>query len=385
MAKKSFTRHRRQFLSNSLKVVAGVTVSAALPRASAQGLGLASPLPSGFHEIKRALGETSMLIAKPAELGSQLFAGVPKPLRSSALQLQSLLDDIKPACRLSITVDELRSSITYLKSLDCKFVIEQVAASETLYAQLSPRRRQELTAHARVRVYLAKSAADARRVARLETEAHDYYALGLALGYPVCCVEAAAKQDQPHLDEEHGVFRQANLNAAAVRASSKADFRCNQFLAESDLEGIGPLSAIAHYPCTLNCRETAAMGQIALESSARKWPIWTVTLCELLRAPVLYWSDDSWPPEYWDEYSGLALLQAREVGRGEWRSLLPATLLGSASTPAGTLPESIVRVKAVQDWILFEDATGKTLCHSLRKSGHPWMIDWRSGKVEKIA
>jgi len=326
-----------------------------------------------------------MLAARPAELGSQLFAAIPRPLRSSALQIQSLLDGIKPACRLSMTAEELRASISYLKSLDCRFVIEQVVVSETLYAQLSPRRRQQLTAKARVRVYLAKSAADARRVAKLESADPDYYALGLALGYPVCCVEAAAKQDLPHIDEEHGIFRQANLNAAAVRASSTADFRCNQFLAESDLEGVGPVSVIAHYPCTLGCRETAAMGHAALESSARAWPIWTITLCELLRAPVLYWSDDSWPPEYWDEYSGLALLEAREVGPGEWRSILPARLLGSALTPAGTVPSFVVRVKTVGDGILFENATGDTVNHSFEQCGRPWIIDWRSGRVEKFA
>lgn len=325
-----------------------------------------------------------MLSANPTALGSQVFAEIPKPLRSSALQIRSLLEGIKPACRLSITAEELRASISYLKSLDCHFVIEQVAVSETLYAQLSPKRRKELTTQPRVRIYIAKSAADARRVAKLESSHADYYGLGLALGYPVCCVEAAMKHDRPHLDEEYGVFRQANLNAAAVRVSSTSDFRCNQFLAESDLEGFGPVSAVAHYPCKLGCAETAAMGQAALECSAKAWPIWTITLCELLRAPVLYWSDDSWAPEYWDEYSGLALLEAQEVGRGEWRSILPAKLLGSASTPAGTVPNSVVRIKAVGDWIIFENTTGETVSHSFEKSGRPWIIDWRSGRIEQF-
>lgn len=384
MSQERFSPVRRKFLVNLTRLATGVALSSLIgEQAQAAQWFL---IGGGRADVPPAAppGGISMLATSPAELGAQFFAGMPRPLRSSALQLQGLLSGIKPACRLSLNLEEFRESVSYLNGLGCACVVEEAPSTETSYAQMSPKRRRSFSSKPRVRVYLAKTAADARRLAAMEADDGDYRALGLALGYPVCCVEGAVRQDRTYYDGTSGAWRQVNLNAAAVRASTAADFRCNQFLVESDLYSAAPLSAIAHYPCRLDCPESAAIAQAALECSARTWPVWTVALCELLRSPVLYWSDESWPADYWDEYCGLALVEARRVGRSEWDSRLPAMLLGSERTPSGPLPSSATRVLAAKGYILFEGAGGEVVSHRVEGSGSPWLIDWRSGRVERF-
>ena len=385
MPEDGFRPMRRKFLSDSAMVLAGVALSSIAPpglRAAGllagDGARAGRPLPGGLPK------GGSMLAARPDELGRSIFADVPQALRAAALQLRSLFAGIKPACRLSLTTDELRECLPYLESSGCAIAIGESPSRPVAFAQMSPQRRQEVSARPRVRVYLAKTTADAARLAKLESGPVDYHAVGLALGYPTCCVEAATQNDQLSFDEASGTWRQTNLNVTAVQASTAADFRCNQFLVESELYNSAPLSAVAHYPCRLDCSETVAVAQSVLECCARTWPVWTVSLCELLRAPVLYWPDTSWPSEHWDEYCGLALPGAREVRPGEWHSHLPSVRLGSDATPAGKIPESVVRVQAVMGQVLLQDAEGVTARHSFEKAGRPWIIDWRAGTVRRL-
>lgn len=387
MSKKSFNHPRRKFLANSTKVLAGAALTSFWPgplrvaQALVTGDVAQGRSPVG-HYSSRGI---SMLTVKAVELGSQLFAQIPRALRSDALQIECLLAGVKPACRLSLTVQALQSSIDYLKSLNCSFVIEQVRQSEQAYAHMSPQRRETFRAQSRVRVYLARSAADARALAKLESDKFDYRAIGLALGYPKCCVEAAVKKDQTYFDEEQQVWRQTNLNSVAVRASTAADFRCNSFLLESDIQAAGPASAIAHYPCKLDCPESIALAQSTLERCARTWPIWAITLCELMRSPVLYWHDDAWPAEYWDEYCGLALIGADQHGAQEWSSALPAVLLGTDGTPSGRLPKDVVGIKVAKDQLLLRRINGDVVRLSLKENGYPSIIDWQKGTVKELA
>jgi hypothetical protein len=380
----SINKRRRKFLLDATKVMAAASVSALLPSELRAAAG-----PRHSSETLRLSSRSprmvSMIAARARELGDQVFTDVPKPLRSSALQIQSTLMGIKPSCRLSLSVNDLQESIGYLKSLSCNFRISQAPVKKASFAQMSPGRRKLFKASQRMRVYLAKTSGDAERLARLETDGRDYRALGLALGYPSCCVEVAEKNDHAYFDEKNQVWRQANLNAVAVRASTAADFRCNQFLVESELYTAGPLSAIAHYPCRLDCAATIAAAQEVLECGAHVWPLWTVTLCELLRAPVVYWSDESWAPEYWDEYCGLALVEASQDGQGRWHSVLSAIPLGAERIPAGPLPESVVGLELIKNNILLRNATGMMTSYPLNETGSPWIIDWTSKRVSNLA
>ena len=382
MSDKGFRRPRRKFLSDSAKLLAGVALTSVAPaELRAAGLLTGGGAGTAHNDLTEVGG---MLAARPEELGQGIFADVPQALRSAAIQLRSLAAGLKPACRLSLTTDELRESLPYLESLGCAMAVGEPPSKAVAFAQMSPQRREEVVTRPRVRVYLAKTEADARRLAKLEGGTVDYHAVGLALGYPACCVEAATRNDQMTFDEESGAWRQANLNVAALDASSAADFRCNQFLVESELYDAAPLSAIAHYPCRLDCTESVAVAQAVLECCARTWPVWTVTLCELLRAPVIYWPDTSWPARYWDEYCGLALVGAREIRPGEWHSRLPSVQLGTDATPAGKIPASVVGVQTSGAGVLLRDAEGEVACHPFEKAGRPWVIDWRAGTVRRL-
>src|SRR3712207_3206339 len=126
------------------------------------------------------------------DVGARVFASWPKALRAFAVQIQCVCEGIKPACLFGMNVDQLGDSLAYLRSLNLSIAVEQYPTRPTSFAQASPAYRAEALAKPRVRVYVAKSATAAKRLAKLEIKERDYRAAGLALGYPVCCVEAAA-------------------------------------------------------------------------------------------------------------------------------------------------------------------------------------------------
>jgi hypothetical protein len=387
MFSNGFDRPRRDFLSTSVKIVATGALSTILPlelpfAQAGVNRDNAWSLPS---DEDRGLRATSRWVAGPAELGAQVFRNIPKPVRAYALQIRCMLAGLKPACRMSLTVEELQESISYLRSLDCALVIEQAPRVQALFSQMSPQHRREAARSTRLRIYLAKSMADAKKLAVLEKSGADYQALGLSLGYPACCVEAAAQHDYIIIDESSQERRQGNLNSMAVRRSVKADFRCNQLLVESDLNGAGPMSAIAHYPCKLDCDESVAIGQSALECCARAWPVWAITMSELLRAPVLYWADDDWPSESWDEYCGLALIGARKKHADGWDSDMPAIHLGAGGTPDGGFPYHVMAGQFVKGQILLQDSKGKVTSQRFEVCGQPWVIDWRANMLQRLS
>lgn len=145
------------------------------------------------------------------------------------------------------------------------------------------------------RVYLARSWLDARNLYWAETKAKDYAGIGLRLGYPVCCVEAAEAVDEMTWDSEAREWRQTNLVAVGIEASTSADFHCNHLLTESAIASCGPVSCIAHYPCRLDCGASSEIGEVALSIASRRRPQWHEVLIPLLKAPVLYWPDTNWP------------------------------------------------------------------------------------------
>jgi hypothetical protein len=232
-----------------------------------------------------------------------------------------------------------------------------------------------------VRVYLARSRSDARDLYRAEVKAKDYADIGLRLGYPVCCVEAAEAADEMTWNSEAQEWRQTNLVAVGIEASTRVDFRCNHLLTESSIASFGPVSCIAHYPCRLDCGASLEIGEVALSIASRRWPRWHEVLIPFLKAPVLYWPDTNWPPDFWQEYAGLALLGATIRDDGTWSSERAALPLGSDDLP---FPSQGIIAGSLQDGIVLVQSPTATLFLSFELLGEPWLISWEAGTVRRL-
>ncbi|HET9766632.1 MAG TPA: hypothetical protein VFS60_07285 [Thermoanaerobaculia bacterium] len=313
------------------------------------------------------------------------FAGVPAPLRPALAEVDAVRRGLKPACRLTLGIDAaLGEALGWLRDAGLAQSLSQPLPEQLGYGPLSTLRRAALLRTPKVRVYLARSAADSRALYRLEAERYDYAAFGLALGYPSCCVEWAAAADRRELEPRSGVWRQTNLTAAGLHASSRLQPACNHLLLESALSTLGPVSAISHYPCRLDCPPSAALGRQVLAMAAERWPIWHAAWIDLLAAPTLYWSDAEWPPELWDEYAGLALIGAHFATPLSWRAAAPALPLGSGLTPAGRLPAGTTWGALAEDGVLLGgDGEWTPIPHAV--AGLPRLLDWAGGSIRSPA
>jgi hypothetical protein len=302
----------------------------------------------------------------------QALGEVPPALRHSALEIESVLAGLKPACRLVVAVRSVADSITYLRVRGLSMRVSLGDMRPSYYAQPTD------ASGPWARIYVARSADMARELERLEAD-NDYEGFGLALGYPRCCVEAASRKDVRYRDERHGTDRRANLNVAALLESRSADFRCNQLLAESWLSDLAPTTPISHFPCRLDCRTSTQIGMVALELCARKWPLWSIQLIGLLRSPALLCSDEAWAPGQWDEYAGLCLPGARPVSARAWSCTAPMFALGAQRTSLASLEGSTLLT--VEPGTPLRSTGSET---TVDLEGEAWLIDWSAGSITAL-
>lgn len=309
------------------------------------------------------------------------FGDIPAPLRSWLLQLHGVIEGQKPTCRLTLLCEELPACLEYLQSLGLEMLIDELSCDALSFGPQSPRLMAELRRLKHVRIYLARSWSDARDLYRAEAKMKDYADIGLRLGYPVCCVEAAEAADERTWNSEAQEWRQTNLVAVGIEASTRADFHCNHLLTESTIASLGPVSCIAHYPCRLDCEASSEIGKAALSIASRRWPLWPEVLIPLLKAPVLYWPDTNWPSDFWQEYAGLALLGATICDDGTWSSERAALPLSSVDLP---FPSQGITTGSLQDGGVLVQSPTATLFISFDLLGKPWLISWEASTVRRL-
>jgi len=313
--------------------------------------------------------------------GARVFAPVPVALRRSLLELEAVRNGCKPAALILLTPSEFAAAMPHLRAYRLS-IVAATPRKPPGYLQVGPGAREQLTAERQIKLCVAPNDRDARRLAECDERA-DYERVGMLLGYPECCVRAAAARDQIRRDDASGVKRQGNLIDAALSASTRLDASCNILLRESALGGHGPASIISHYPCSFDCPRTIALARTYHNVLVDKWPRWADQLGELLRSPILLWPDRSWPPEFWDEMAGVVQLGGsadRAIGRISNGSSLP---LGFGRTPGGALPSGAVDIGISADATAFELADGTRQLISHAAAGPPVLLDWRTGQIKR--
>jgi hypothetical protein len=315
--------------------------------------------------------------------GARVFAPVPVALRRSLLELEAVRTGCKPAALILLAPSEFAAAVPYLRDYRLS-VVAATPRKPPEYLQVGPDAREQLTAESQIKLCVAPNDRDARRLAKYDERA-DYERVGVLLGYPECCVLAAAAHDQIRRDDASGVKRQGNLIDAALSASRRLDASCNILLRESALGGYGPASIISHYPCSFDCARTIALARTYHNVLVDRWPRWARQLGELLRSPVVLWSDRSWPAEFWDEMAAVVQLGG-SVDRGMRRISKGSSLpLGFARTPGGPLPSNAVDIAIGAEATAFQLADGTRQFISHAAAGPPVLLDWRTGRMQRRA
>jgi hypothetical protein len=315
--------------------------------------------------------------------GARVFAPVPVALRRSLLELEAVKNGGKPAALILLTASEFAAAMPHFRAYRLS-IVAATPSKPPGYLQVGPDAREQLTAERQIKLCVAPNDRDARRLAEYDERA-DYERVGMLLGYPECCVLAAAARDQIRRDDASGVERQGNLIDAALAASTHLDVSCNILLRERALCGYGPASIISHYPCSFNCARTVALADTYHHLLVDKWPRWARQLEGLLRSPVLLWSDRSWPSQFWDEMAGVVHLGGSVDRRGQRISNGFSLPLGFGRTPGGSLPSGAVEIDIGVDATSFHlpDGTQQLISHA--SAGPPVLLDWRSGRMQRHA
>lgn len=137
----------------------------------------------------------------------------------------------------------------------------------------------------RVELYIARDAALARRAAALQAEADPTRALaelGVLLGYPACCVEAFASQDDRANNSRNRYASQARTCAPDGSATAPWPWELNNLHSV-----IAPF-----YPCSYRCERALEWARRALHEMARMHPGIAGQLRTVLARPVLYFDHD---------------------------------------------------------------------------------------------
>jgi hypothetical protein len=138
---------------------------------------------------------------------------------------------------------------------------------------------------ARVELYISRDPALARRAAALQTEGDPSAALvelGTLLGYPSCCAEAFARQDDRSNNSRNRYWSRARTLAPDGSALEPWPWELNNLDTM-----IAPF-----YPCSYRCAHALAWARRTLAEAERADPALVVELRAVLARPVLYFDHD---------------------------------------------------------------------------------------------
>ena len=144
-------------------------------------------------------------------------------------------------------------------------------------------RRDEGEVH--VELYIAADPALAQRAAHFQAEVDPTRALvelGTLVGYPPCCVEAFARQDDRANNSRNRYCSHARTLASDGSTRAPWPWELN------NLHSV----IVPFYPCSYRCDRALAWARTALAESARVHPTYAGELRAVLARPVLYFDHE---------------------------------------------------------------------------------------------
>ena len=183
---------------------------------------------------------------------------------------------VKPVAFLTVRPDEVERTLAFFGDVP---VVRRNRRVRVADQDCWTDRRDQ--GEPRVELYISRDAGLAERAAYLQAEVDPSRALdelGALLGYPACCVQAFAQQDDRANNSRNRYCSQARTPAAPTPWPW-------------ELNNLHTLIA-PFYPCSYRCEHARTWARATLEALARHHPQLVDTLRARLFRPVLYFDHD---------------------------------------------------------------------------------------------
>ncbi len=251
-------------------------------------------LPSGLPPNGRMLRHSASIAERrPADILARLGlrgeiptnpAPAPAPINPALppepLELWAFRAGLKPVVFLTVVPAAVEQTLAWFGDVHCERRDRRVSVG--VQDRWTDRRDQ---GDARVELYLSRDPELAKRAAYLQAEVDPTQAigeLGKLVGYPDCCVEAFAEQDDRANNSLNRYASWRRTVASGAGHSTPWPWQLNNLHTV-----IAPF-----YPCSYLCERALEWAGSALEEMAREYPAETERLKEILSRPVLYFDHD---------------------------------------------------------------------------------------------
>ncbi len=204
----------------------------------------------------------------------------------SGLRLNELLlvkAGIKPALRMSISTRERASVEKYLKATGLKFayskfkIIEIPDVGKGGFSNKGLRIDFEDKREGNFFIYISKDESLLRK-SKTSEQINDNIALGVSLGYPLCCVDFFNNNSTVQSSKQNDYVLPA-LNATKGIEFPYENNICARYF---------DYSLINHFPCTLDCKESEELGKKYEKVLGELRPKYINQLREMLKSVVIY-------------------------------------------------------------------------------------------------
>ena len=256
--------------------------------------GCLSLLPNRLPLGGRALRQSASIARRrPADLLAQLGlrgeipadTGPPPSVLSLALppepfEVWAFRAGIKPVAFLTVRPDDVDRTLAFFGDVHHERRERRVqVGAQDCWTD----RRDE--GEPRVELYIARDAELARRAAYLQAEVDPTAAIGeigALVGYPPCCVEAFAQQDDRANNSRNRYHSQARTLRPDGSTPTPWPWELNNL----------HTMVVPFYPCSYRCTAALAWARSCLEEMTRAHPALAGELRTTLAQPVLYFDHD---------------------------------------------------------------------------------------------
>jgi hypothetical protein len=251
---------------------------------------LPARLPLGGRPLRQS---ASIARRRPADLLGRLGlrgelpanAGTPPSVITLALppepfELWAFRAGVKPVAFLTVRPEEVERTLAFFGDVPHERRERRVhVGAQDCWTD----RRNEGAPH--VELYIAHDAELARRAAHLQADADPTAALreiGALVGYPACCVEAFAQQDDRANNSRNRYHSQARTLRPDGSSQTPWPWELNNL----------HTMIVPFYPCSYRCAAALAWARACLDEMARSCPAFVDELRTILAQPVLYFDHD---------------------------------------------------------------------------------------------
>lgn len=268
----------------------GLIEAAAALRLARACESLLSPFPLGARAFRQS---ASIAQRRPSDVLSRLGlrgalseeaaaapATVALTLPPEPFELWAFRAGIKPVVFLTVRPDQVETTLAYFGDVHCERRERRVQV-EAQDHWTDRRDRGE----PRVELYISRDASLAKEMARLQADDDPTAALrqlGALAGYPPCCVDAFARQDDRANNSRNRYHTHVRTLRTAGAAASPWPWQLNNL----------HTMIVPFYPCSYRCTQALAWARAAQVELARAHPTVVAALQASLARPVLYFDHE---------------------------------------------------------------------------------------------